>query len=314
MGLGKWLKKQIAMMSLAMVNVEKNAFGQGGEQLGQSVNQVQRLKQGMLSDALTRGEITQEVKELRWRMYKVVKATAGVTAVITGYDEDGYPIVEVKGKSKKRYLKNVIVDGEDDYKTIMVVDNSEVMLGTSDGSDVEALEGVDGTTEEDKDGDKTRTIGEISFDDYMSNIKSERPINIIRDIRPKFDIETYTKKLIVREISKTERLLEFYVSMYPDEYNRKSRFFLSELKKAKNNPRASDSLDIKGVNYITVNTMGTSDYELYEYEITSFDKMIEFDGHYVIKFKANVTINGDNIIDKFREIDLDERYKNKERK
>lgn len=314
MGLGNWLKKKAAMLSLAMAKVEETTLTQGGTAVESSVGSYQRVNQGRLSDSLQRGEITQEVKELRWRMYKIIKATDGVTATITGYDEDGMPIVEVTGKSKRRYMKNVQADVEDPYKPIMVVNNAEVTLGTFGGTDVEALEEVEGEATEDEDGDTTRSIGEVSFDEYISNVKSERPIKVTRNIRPKFEIEDYTKKMIVREIEGDERLLEFYVSIYPDEYNRKSRFFLSELQKAMKNPRASDSLDIEGVNYITQNTMGASDYELYEYVITGVHKIVEFDGHYVIKFKANVTINGDNIIDKFRELDLDERYKNKEAK
>lgn len=313
MGLANWFKKKMAALALATANVEKNALGQGGEALSHDVNQVQRHKQGMLSDALMRAEITQEVKELRWRMYKVLEATDGVSAKIVGYDEDGYPIVEVKDNTK-RPMKNVRVDAEDNYRPIMIVDNSEIMLGTSGGSDTETIDGVDGELVEDEDGDNTKTIGEISADDYHSNIKTERPINVTRTIRPKFEIEKYAKKLVVREINNVDRLLEFYVSMYPDEYDRKTRLLISEIKKAMNNPRMCDMLDIDGINYITNKTMGAKDYEFYEYIVSGFNKIVEFDGHYVIKFDATVATNGENIIEKFREIDLDVKYQNKEAK
>jgi len=148
----------------------------------------------------------------------------------------------------------------------------------------------------------------------MSNIKSERPINVGRDFKPKFEIEKYTKRVVVMEISETERLLEFYISIYPDEYDRKTRLLISEIKKGITNPRAVDSLDIRDVNYITDKTMGANDLELYEYSIKGFDKIVEFDGHYVIKFNAEVTTNGENIIAKFKEMDLYERYDKKEAK
>ena len=320
MAIGNWIKKKLATVALAMAKVEESTLTQTGQGVDGGIGSHQRINQGRLSDSLQRGEITQEVKELRWRMYKIIKASTGVTAVITGYDEDGMPIVEVKEKPKKRYLKNVMADAEDNYKPIMVVNNDEVTMGAFlDNVEEFTREQIEGSIEITKNettgkDEGQATIGEISRDGHESSNRSERPIKVIRDIRPKFSIEEYTKKLIVREINETERLLEFYVSMYPDEYNRKSRFFLSELKKAQNNPRACDSLDIKGINYITMNTMGASDYELFEYEITGYDKMIEFDGHYVVKFKANVTTNGENIIDKFRELDLDERYDRKEAK
>lgn len=310
-----WFKKQITTFVLATASVEKNAFKQNNESLTTSVTQEQRHKQGMLSDALKRGEITQEVKDLRWRMYKIIKATDSVIANITGYDEDGLPIVEVIKKSKKIAIrKNIRVDKFDDYEVLMVVNNSEIMLGISEGSNIDKLESVDGEIRIDDNGDSVKTIGDVSFNEYISNVKSDRPINVQRDIKSKFNIEDYTKKMVVRKISSNERLLEFYISMYPDEYNRNSRLLISELKKAQNNPRASNIFDIKSINYITNNTIGTYDYELYEYNNIIFDKMIEFDGHYVIKFRANLLINGEDIINKFREIDLDKKYETKEKK
>jgi len=56
-----WFNKKIAMLSLAMGNVEKNTFSQSGEVLGSDVNQTQRHTQGQLADSLKQGEITQEV-------------------------------------------------------------------------------------------------------------------------------------------------------------------------------------------------------------------------------------------------------------
>lgn len=320
MAIGNWIKRKMATIALAMAKVEEETLSQNGQTVDGGIGSFQRINQGRLSDSLQRGEITQEVKELRWRMYKIIKATDGVTATITGYDEDGMPIVEVTGKPKRRYLKNVQADGEDPYKPIMVVDNSEVTMGAflenvEELSREEIEKSIEITKNEETGKDEGKaTIGEMTWGGHESSNKSERPINVIREIRPKFNIEDYTKKMIVREIDGDERLLEFYVSIYPDEYNRKSRLFISEIKRAMNNPRACDFVELVGVNYITSNTMGASDYELYEYSVTGIHKIVEFDGHYVIKFKANVTTNGENIIDKFRELDLDERYKNKEAK
>ncbi len=54
---------------------------------------------------------------------------------------------------------------------------------------------------------------------------------IVRDILPNFYLENFTLKMNVRTISETDKMLEFYVSKYPDEYNRTSRLFISEIKK-----------------------------------------------------------------------------------
>ena len=46
----------------------------------------------------------------------------------------------------------------------------------------------------------------------------------------------------------------------------------------------------------------------------SVDKIIEFNGSYVIKFIGNVKLNGNNILDEHRVVELDEKYNNKEKK
>jgi len=72
-----WINRRLAMLSLAMGNVEKNTFGQTGEILSSDVNQTQRHTQGQLADSLKQGEITQEVMNLRWRTYKILKESEG---------------------------------------------------------------------------------------------------------------------------------------------------------------------------------------------------------------------------------------------
>ena len=96
-----WLQKQIARFMISTANVEKNAFGQNGETLESDVSKVQRHTQGQLADSLINGEVTQEVLNLKWRTYKILKATSGVKSTITGYDEDGMPIVKTTKKKPK---------------------------------------------------------------------------------------------------------------------------------------------------------------------------------------------------------------------
>ena len=58
----------------------------------------------------------------------------------------------------------------------------------------------------------------------------------------------------VRTIDKTNKLLELYVSKYPDEYNRTSRLFISEVKKIMNDGIASTMLDFNEISFITYKT------------------------------------------------------------
>ena len=80
--LKKWFKNQVIALTMSMTNVEKNMLGQGGgSQLSEDVTAKHlRHMQGTLLDALMRGEVTQEVKDLRWRMYKVDQAASNMKA------------------------------------------------------------------------------------------------------------------------------------------------------------------------------------------------------------------------------------------
>src|ERR1035437_5380178 len=278
MSLNKWMKRKMAMLSLAMAGVEKNALGQNKEQMDTPVNQERRHTQGTLADSLKQGIITEEVMNLRWRTYKILQATEGVTAEIVGYDENNMPITRVRKTDKKRGLDKIKTDSIDKYSLDMVVDNTPIVSGGNDMMDNINLDILDkATLNYDDNGEiVSATHGEIQGEEYYATTKSELPIKIHREGLPKFELETYTKKLHVRNIGKTERLLEFYVSMYPDEYNRRSRLFISDIKKAIENPRTSTLLDIIKVGFITYKTMGADDFLEYQYDIKSFDKIIEF--------------------------------------
>lgn len=291
MSLINWVKKKTAIIGLALGNVEKNALSQTNEGLDKNISQERRHTEGKLMDSLLNGVVTEEVENLRWRMYKIMTHSDGLKSIITGYDDDGMPIVKIVKRDLKKGLNKVSVDTYDKYPVDFVLTNNKI--------------GTDVNTDDDNN---------ISGIEYFATNKDESLISILRDSLPRFQIEDYTTKLIVRNINETEKLLEFYVGKYPDEYNRNSRLFLSEIKKAIANPRTSDMLDFKGVKFITYKAIGVHDFLEYEYSINSFDKIVEFNGSYVVKFKAKVIVNGENILEGFRKDSLDKKYEDKIKK
>lgn len=319
----KWVKRQVAALSLAMASVEKNALSQSGKDFDLNEREEQSHKKGTLEYALIQGEVTQEVRDLRWRMYKILEASEGLTTTITGYDEDGFPITKTTKKtvnSEKRRLSKIKVDEYDNYELEIVQNNEPISMGAKEAG---LNKNLSGYTQEQYDNSKvydengelvSTTLGEIGSEEYNSFLKSERPLEIIRELRPKFEIEKYTKKLNVRSINDKEKLLEFYISKYPDEFDRKTRLLISEIKRAINNPRSSDMLDIDTIKFITYKTLGTKDFHIYEYKVKNFDKIIDFDGFYVIKFKCDVIVDGEYLLEEYREEGLELKYQNKERK
>lgn len=316
MSLTKWLKRQAMYLALAMVRVEKDSFKQKNNGVESVIGHEMRHTQGTLADSLKQGVVTQEVMNLRWRTYKILKAAEGVRAEIIGYDEHNMPITKIIKTDKKIGLNKIKIDNFDKFELEMVVDNTPIFTGGNDIMDNDNIILLDDIKiNYDDNGEAlSATHGDITGEEYFATNKPISPIKIVREIIPKFEIETYTKKLHVRKINDRKKLLEFYVSKYPDEYDRRSRLFISDVKKAIDNPRSSSILEIKEVGFITYKTRGEDDFKEYQYNIISFDKIIEFNGCYVIKFVAEVIVNGKDILDEFRVTELDDKYNNKQKK
>jgi hypothetical protein len=311
-----WLIKKAGTITMALSNVEKSALNQTGELMSSDINHAQRHTQGQVVDSLINGEITQEVMDLRWRMYKIIQETGELTTKIIGYEDDGTPITKTTKKDNKKGLKKIKIDTHDTYPLEFVIPNDEIATSSNDAMTNQYIKILDEPTiNYDEDGAiVSATHGEISGEEYYFTHKTEKPIIIKSEATRRFYLENFTKKLNVRNISNTEKLLEFYVSIYPDVDNRTSRIFLSELKKIINDNKKSDIIDINEVMFITYKGIGVNDFLEYKYNITSFDKIIEFNGNYVIKFKAETIINGEDILTKYKQDELELKYQNKVKK
>lgn len=296
----KWAKRKAASLAISLANVEKNSFAQNGEPINISVNQERRHTQGRLADALINGEVTQEVMNLRWRHFKILNAVEAYESKLIGYDENGEALYEQRDGRIIKGLSNISVDPADAYSLEMSVDNTPITLGITD-----KLESLSGN--------KTASDS-ISATNYSISEPLHLPIKVIRKEAAKFNLEKYTKKLHIRKIDENSRLLEFYVSVYPDYENRTSILFISDVKKAIKNPMSSTILNIDSVEFITDNTIGAANSLRYKYNDIVFDKITEFNGHYLIKFIAKIEINGEYIFEKYRVEDLDMKYDKKEKK
>lgn len=304
----RWLKNKAASLYIAMSDVEKNAFNQKGETLETNVNQHQRLTQGQLADSLINGELTQEVIDLRWRTYKILEETNKFSTKITGYDKNNKPIY--KTVLKDNDLKNIKLDLTDSYELEMIINNEPI---TVDINTVIGSSSIEEVPEEYASEEKNvKSIALFKSSDF-ENIKNESPIMIDRTFYPKFFIENFAKKLYIRKINEEEKLLEFFVSKYSDSEDKKTLLFINEINKAINN-QPVNFLDILSVNFFTYKSVGVNDFLIFKYEDLKFDKITDFNGFYLIKFKAKVTVNGESMVEKFKSESLEERYKNKTRK
>jgi hypothetical protein len=329
--MGSWIKKQITNIAIAMSNVEKNALGQESVDLGLDTQKHQRLNQNSVMDALIRGEVTEEVEKLRWRIYKTIEATKNMAAKVIGYDEDGYPIVETYNRDDSYKLSKVKTDNSDDYSLIMVVDNTNISDSVLESFqlDIEEIEDIDSEIENVIDNSTLEINDEVNNDSNISleigirktigelrgnHRKLNLPINIFRELRPKFEIEKYTQKLHIKDMGDSLYLLEFYIPKYPSQFDKNNHFFISELKKLIADKRYSSLTDIKSVSFLTNNTIGAPDFLEYEYNIKSLNKIVEFNEYYVVKFISDIKTNGKSIIEQYRNVELDTKYEKKDKR
>lgn len=296
--LKKWAKDKIAIMSISLANVEKDLLNNRGTEISNEVNHVSRNTKGQLCDSLINGEVTKEVMDLRWRMYKILKEDENKKEVIIGYDKDNKPIFGNKIANKNVLLSKIKIDDKDNFPLELSIENKEISINL-----IESVEKLFAYNET-----------EINDIEHKSLFKSEKTIKINRDFFTKFKIENFTEKINIRTIDNELKLLEFYISKYEDDEEINRNIFLKEVKKIIEKNLHSSQFDFNSLEFITFNNVGVADNLYFKYDMISFDKIITFNGYYVIKFKVKTVENGVDVIEKFRMEDLDKKYENKERK
>jgi hypothetical protein len=108
-----WIKKQMAGLFFAFSNVEKNALGQEKIELSSDTDKFQRHLQGT-------------VKELRWRLFKVLHASDKlmVKQIMSDNGQQEIKVEKLSPKRQKSLLKKIKLDEFDDYELELVVDKS----------------------------------------------------------------------------------------------------------------------------------------------------------------------------------------------
>jgi len=289
-----WLKSQMLALMLALANVEKNALKQNGGNLSNDIGHEQQIQQNQFLQDLMQGRLTQEVKFLRWRIFKILETIQGKDITVKE-NADGTVSYTAKDKNNAHKLKKIKIDQSDPNELELVIDN---MTNNTMGQ----LDLLDTKNEN------------INASEHDSLVKLESKIKIKHIYPSKFRLEKYVKKMNIRNIDDKTKLLELYVTMYPDEYDRLHKMFITEVKKTVTNPRASSIIEIDSIEFISNKDLGVVDNRQFKFDNISYYKIVEFDGHFLIKFKANVKTYGVSIIEQFREHELDMRYENMESK
>lgn len=236
---------------------------------------------GVFKDILEE-RITQEVEELRYTSYKVANESKKYRYIGNGK--------VVKKNESQLTEKHGSIDESDNLPIILIQDNNIVC------EDVLSILNEINNKENKK-----------IFSDYTLKIK--------RRIFPRFLIEKYVKKIVLKQ-SDGNYVIDLYCSIYPSQFSeRKDKAFISELKRIKNREvRNSDVLEIDEISFITTNAWGVDDWLKFSFVDFEFYDIIEFDGNYIIRLGCQSNAFMENLLDKIYSESAEKKYETKELK
>ena len=243
-------------------SADKIAFGAKEDPSNDGTVFEQQNEQNSVYKDLLKGEVTQEVKELRHEMY---------------FSE--------RKSHKYKYIGNGIVSKKNE------IFDYPGKIDKTDGFPLQILQpNIEDT------GTLSENLSEV---DYRIKNKKEFTIDIERDFIPRFRLEEFTNKLVVKRINENAVMLDFYTPIYKSQFNTIHKLFLKELENIYMGDVRSDVIDFKKVEFISFRAFGTDDLKKYTYNNIEFDNILIFDGHYVIKFTADIVNDGEDLINEF---------------
>lgn len=252
------------------------ATGGGGET---EINGEKHIRANSVAGAMLRGEVTQAVKELRYRTYMIDREAKkfeylSPTLALRREKQDS-KFVEYENKEN---LELVVIQLNDVYR-----------------------ESVNETLE--NNGERLN--------------KPKSAIKVIRPdwFAPRYKIEDYTHRVVVRRVKDDDCIVDFYVDMYPDNTRFKSKGFVREVENLYNNGRRTDLLDIDELHFTTYKAYNAEDLVQFEYKIGQFIEVVPYNGVYIIRFHAKAVVDGkDLVMTEYYDKTMAEKYEKKEKK
>lgn len=259
-----------------------NKDNEGGDLAG---IEQQKAQENVYANLL-RGEVTQEVKELRHEMYYAERKSHDYVYAGGGHAQKRNDIFDYSGN----------IETSDGFKVQIVQENKE---------DASSLieNGI------------YSTGTEVEFDEKAKGdlrLKEQRKFTIMikRDFFPSFRLEQYATKLVVKRIDEKHALLDIYVPDGRKQFDNVHKLFLKSVEKIYMGDKRSDIVDFQALSFISSNAYGTDDLKFYEYDNIKFDNIISFDGSYVLRFTADVVTDGFDMIEEFYDEAAAEKSKN----
>lgn len=293
-----WFKVKYFFKSIfyGMSAADNILFGDGESE---SIVINKEVQDKRVSKDLLKGEVTQEVEELRYRTYKVDRESKN-------FEYYSPTLAKKKDISDSKFVK---YENSDNLEIITIQPN--VFLTENIYDAIKNISDKEIETHQDENGNNTIEVNVGSFKQQKKyTIKLHRNEYVI----PRYYLEEYTTRLVVKKcIEEQKYVLDFYVSKYPNVLDFKSKGFVREIERVKDEGWKSDIIEFNGVSFITSHAYQLDDMIEFNFKYPTFKEIIEFDGHYIIRYRATLNKQHDMLND-FYSKTMDEKYKNKEAK
>lgn len=258
-------------------NLLVNSNKETDNKIDGSLSIEQESESKSVYDDLLRGEVTERVRELRHEMYYSERKSKEYLYIGNGL---------VKKNTMFDYTGKI--DRTEDLKIFLVQENKVITSSFSDFND------------------------ESDFRN-KSESEKERVLKVERDFIPRFRLENYTNKIVVKQINEEKYLIDFYVSAYEGKWEPTRRMFHKEMDRIYQGYLDNHTTDIHKIKFTTKDAFGSPDLVEFSFNNLKYDNIVLFDGNYVLKFLADLEYRND-LIDEFYDEKTAEKCAKKERR
>lgn len=246
---------------------------------------------GNVYDDMLQEKETQRVQETRDALYRVYREADTYDVSVSGMKRDGENFDDDESVLTAKATKKVALDKPKSpvfetkgYKPILIQNakdyENSINIKEKEGETGEAVD------------DLSTLIFEIAYKDGLT---------------PRFHIERYIQKLVIKENKNKKYKVDLYFSQYARQFVKRDSLFIAELSKIfDGTKRTSDMLDIETITFVTDKAYGYEDLHKITLSGINYKSICVFDGSFVLEFDCKK--DDLDVVEKYKTKELDEKY------
>lgn len=273
----KKIKIFIVSLFFGLRKADQTISTNNSETIDSGSNIESQKESHTLYDKLLKGELTQEVKEFRYQVYKILRESEKFVLMPDG---------SMEKNSDGMLLKKPKVYETKDHKVTIVQENTIFHGGFQ--------ESIDNMLNDNK------------------KLKTRIKTKLKDDYYPIMQIDRHIIKLVIKENNK-HIIVDFYFNSDIDNRNKLNVLFSKEINKLKNG-KNSFIREISNVEFVTENAYGIDQMFYINLKNLEFDSVNEYEKYSILTFKTEKQEYKQDLLAEFYSEEMETKYKNKEKK